>query len=58
VPESADGVPAELLTPRETWKDKDAYDRTAREVAGMFAEKFAEYRDAVTDEVAAAGPSA
>jgi phosphoenolpyruvate carboxykinase (ATP) len=58
VPDSHDGVPAEILTPRSTWTDKDAYDRTAREVAAMFEDQFAQYRDAVTDEVAAAGPSA
>jgi phosphoenolpyruvate carboxykinase (ATP) len=56
VPKALDGVPAEILTPRKTWADKEAYDRTARDVAGMFADNFAQYRDYVSDEVNAAGP--
>jgi phosphoenolpyruvate carboxykinase (ATP) len=57
VPDGHDAMPAEILKPRSTWADKDAYDRTAREVAAMFADQFAQYGDSVTDEVAAAGPS-
>ena len=56
VPNAHDGMPTEIFKPRNTWADKDAYDRTAREVAAMFAENFEQYRDGVTDEVAAAGP--
>jgi phosphoenolpyruvate carboxykinase (ATP) len=56
VPTACPGVPAELLQPRSTWADKDAYDRTARRLAAMFAENFAAYADGVPPEVAAAGP--
>ena len=58
VPNAHDGIPTEIFKPRNTWADKDAYDRTAREVAAMFAANFEQYRDGVTDEVAAAGPKA
>ena len=40
IPTSVPGVPAEILQPRATWGDKDAYDQTARELAGRFRENF------------------
>ena len=55
VPGSCPGVPSGVLDPRSTWKDRAAYDRTARTLAGMFHENFAQYADQVTPEVRAAG---
>ncbi|MCL5884052.1 MAG: phosphoenolpyruvate carboxykinase (ATP), partial [Deltaproteobacteria bacterium] len=55
VPRSCPDVPPEVLDPRSTWKDPAAYDRTARKLAGMFHENFAQYADQVTPEVRAAG---
>ena len=48
-------MPTEVLDPRSTWKDRAAYDRTARKLAGMFHENFAQYADHVTPGVRAAG---
>jgi len=56
VPTSCPDVPAELLQPRGTWADPDAYDRQARALAHMFVENFAAYADGVTDAVRSAGP--
>jgi phosphoenolpyruvate carboxykinase (ATP) len=56
VPTACPDVPPTFLQPRETWQDKDAYDRQARALAVMFAENFAAYADGVPDEVRAAGP--
>ncbi len=56
VPTSVPGVPSEILRPRDTWADPDAYDAKARELAAMFVENFAEYADGVSLEVRAAGP--
>jgi phosphoenolpyruvate carboxykinase (ATP) len=58
VPESCPNVPAEFLNPRNTWDDKDAYDRTATDLARMFRENFADYEDYVDDDVKAVNPSA
>jgi len=56
VPLAVPGVEAKLLDPRSTWRDPDAYDRKATELAGMFVANFAGF-DAPAD-IAAAGPRA
>src|SRR3989440_6125211 len=56
VPVSCPGVPAEVLTPRNTWKDKDAYDRKARDLARRFNDNFRKYEAGVSDSVRAAAP--
>ena len=53
--DSCPGVPEEVLEPRNTWNDKEAYDTQARKLAQQFADNFAKYVDDVTDEVRAAG---
>jgi phosphoenolpyruvate carboxykinase (ATP) len=58
VPDSCPGVDPAVLTPRNTWADKQAYDRKARELAAMFAKNFEQYRKHVTPDVLAAGPGA
>ncbi|CAM9939224.1 unnamed protein product [Chrysoparadoxa australica] len=40
MPRSCPGVPAEILDPRQTWADKDAYDAQARELRDMFRQNF------------------
>ena len=56
VPKAIEGVPTEVLTPRDTWEDAAAYDARAAELASMFAENFATFAGHVSDEVAQAGP--
>jgi phosphoenolpyruvate carboxykinase (ATP) len=56
VPTVVPGVPSEVLQPRATWDDADAYDRRAAELAAMFAANFATYADGVSADVRAAGP--
>ena len=57
VPEACDGVPQELLQPRRTWPDPDAYDAKARELARLFQKNFDQYAAACSPEVRAAGPA-
>jgi phosphoenolpyruvate carboxykinase (ATP) len=56
VPTSCPGVPDEVLQPRATWADPDAYDDRARKVAELFRKNFALYAEACSPEVRAAGP--
>jgi phosphoenolpyruvate carboxykinase (ATP) len=56
VPTSCPDVPAEVLQPRSTWADPEAYDREAAALARMFHENFAAYADGVPESVRRAGP--
>ncbi len=56
VPKHIDGIPNEILDPRNTWEDKQAYDRKRMELARMFVENFRKYEDKVPKEVKEAGP--
>jgi len=43
IPTSCPGVPIEILAPRNTWPDKEAYDRKATELRTMFEENFKKF---------------
>ncbi|MFQ5855461.1 MAG: phosphoenolpyruvate carboxykinase (ATP) [Anaerolineae bacterium] len=58
VPVRCPGVPDEVLQPRNTWADGEAYNRQARRLAGMFHEYFAQFADRVDQKVIDAGPRA
>jgi phosphoenolpyruvate carboxykinase (ATP) len=58
VPTAVPGVPAEVLVPRTTWADPDAYDQAARRLAAMFHANFARYAEGVSEAVRTAGPAA
>ncbi|EKP95248.1 phosphoenolpyruvate carboxykinase (ATP) [Thermaerobacter subterraneus] len=55
VPVACPGVPSEVLDPRGTWADPEAYDRQARELAARFVENFRRF-EGVSEEIKAAGP--
>jgi phosphoenolpyruvate carboxykinase (ATP) len=40
IPDACDGVPAEILTPRNTWKNPSDYDAKARDLLGRFEKNF------------------
>lgn len=58
VPTECPGVPAEVLKPRNTWADKEAYDRKAHELAALFIKNFNKFGENMPNEVVAAGPKA
>ncbi len=58
VPVEAPGVEIDLLDPRGTWDDPDAYDAQAAKLVGMFVENFHKYDAHVGDDVKAAAPHA
>lgn len=56
VPRSVPGVPPELLIPRQTWPDREAYDLQARKLARMFRENAKPYVGDITQAASEAGP--
>ncbi len=54
VPQVCPGVPADVLNPKSTWRDKAAYDRAARDVAQRFESNFRQFEGFVDDSVKAA----
>jgi phosphoenolpyruvate carboxykinase (ATP) len=53
MPKSCPNVPSEVLNPRNTWDDKDAYDATAEKLKGMFKANYESkgYADLGIDDV-------
>ena len=56
MPLTCPNVPDELLDPRNTWADKDAYDQQANALAKAFNDNFEKFRDVANEETLAAAP--
>jgi phosphoenolpyruvate carboxykinase (ATP) len=50
------GVLSELLDPRATWSDTEAYDAGAQRLASLFQANFTKFEEGTADEIKAAGP--
>jgi len=57
VPKECSGVPCEILNPRNTWADKNAYDEKAKHLASLFIKNFEKYASDVNKEVLNAAPN-
>ena len=55
VPLHVPGVPDEVFQPRDTWADKEAYDKKQAKLAQKFHENFKRFPDA-SDDIHNAGP--
>jgi phosphoenolpyruvate carboxykinase (ATP) len=58
MPTSCPDVPSELLNPRNTWADVEAYDRQAQNLADRFVSNFEEFAEEASDEIMDAAPKA
>ena len=56
VPTTCEGVPDEILQPRETWSDKTRFDNVANLLAQMFIENFEQYSEGCSEDVLSASP--
>jgi phosphoenolpyruvate carboxykinase (ATP) len=56
MPVSCPGVPAEILNPKKTWRDPDAYDQKLADLATAFLKNFEKFSDHATAEVIDAAP--
>jgi len=57
VPLDCPNVPADILQPRKTWDDVEAYDEQAQKLVGLFRDHFKQYEEVADAEIAAAGPT-
>jgi len=58
MPTSCTNVPSEILSPKNTWTDKNAYDSKANELANAFNKNFAQFADNANNEILDAAPKA
>lgn len=56
MPVECENVPSGILDPRETWKDKDAYDAKAQELANSFKKNFNKFEQNANPEILSGGP--
>ena len=58
IPESCPNVPKELLTPENTWADKNEYKIAANKLVKRFAENVKKFKGEMSDDILNAGPKA
>lgn len=56
MPLTCENVPTEVLNPRNTWSDQEAYDEKAKYLGGLFIKNFEKYAAGVTEDILAAAP--
>lgn len=57
IPKTINGVDSTILNPRNTWKDKEAYDQQLKHLANLFIENFKRYEDSGNFNYSKAGPN-
>ncbi|HZG01496.1 MAG TPA: phosphoenolpyruvate carboxykinase (ATP), partial [Chitinophagales bacterium] len=55
-PTTCPNVPSEVLNPRNTWSDKNAYDDKANDLAKQFVKNFEKFQATASKETLAAAP--
>ena len=55
-PKTCPGVPSEIMNPRDTWDDKNAYDVKIDGLVAAFNKNFEMYESNVSEEILAAAP--
>lgn len=58
VPASCPEVPTEVLNPKNTWENKEAYDAKANDLAAKFVKNFEKFADFANEEILAGAPKA
>ena len=56
MPTTCADVPTEILNPRNTWDNKEAYDAKANTLASEFVKNFSQFADQASDEIMEAAP--
>ena len=58
MPNECENVPADMLNPKNTWADKEAYDTKANHLANEFVKNFKKFEDNANADILAAAPKA
>ena len=58
IPKTIADCPSDILNPKDTWKDKNAYDEQAKKLAKMFKDNFDKKYPNMPAEIKNAGPKA
>lgn len=56
MPVSCENVPTEVLSPRNTWSDKEAYDKKAQTLAESFKKNFEKFEKQANEEILSGAP--
>jgi phosphoenolpyruvate carboxykinase (ATP) len=56
IPTSCPNVPSEVLIPKNTWKDNQAYDEAKRKLVLLFQDNFKQFEAGVNPDIIKAGP--
>jgi phosphoenolpyruvate carboxykinase (ATP) len=56
VPQICEGVPCEVLNPKSTWTDQNAYDIQAEKLAKAFISNFKQFEDYATEDIMKGSP--
>lgn len=56
IPTTCPDVPSEILSPRETWKNDEAFYAKANDLANKFISNFAKFEEFANDEIMAGAP--
>ncbi|MFW6455879.1 MAG: phosphoenolpyruvate carboxykinase (ATP) [Desulfohalobiaceae bacterium] len=56
IPHRCPQVPKEILDPKNTWKDPEAYEQKGKELARLFQDNFQRFESEVSDLVRESGP--
>ena len=55
-PRTCPGVPVELLSPRATWNNDEAYYKTAFKLSNAFRENFTQFEEVASEDIRRGGP--
>ena len=58
MPVDCENVPSNVLNPRNTWQDKEAYDKKAQLLAQSFQKNFEKFEKQANDEIMSGAPTA
>lgn len=56
MPQECENVPREVLNPRNTWSDKEAYDLKAKNLAESFKKNFEKFKKQANEEILSGAP--